>query len=88
MQYPRGRASKAQVASRADVSDNVTTVGVRPSAGTVDLLIPKGNVQPMEKSASCARRRNSSNNSVRVLIKTGIKAVAVITRNLEGICMM
>ena len=32
MQYPRRRASKAQVASRAEVGNNVATVGVRPSA--------------------------------------------------------
>ena len=39
MQYPRRRASKAQVTSRVEVTDNVATVGVRPSAGTVGLLI-------------------------------------------------
>ena len=62
--------------------------GGKTKCRTVDLLIPQGNVQPMEKSASCARRRDISNNSVGVFIKTGIKAVAVITGNPEGICMM
>ena len=40
-QYPRRRASKAQATSRTEVGDNVVTVKVRPSAGTVDLLTPK-----------------------------------------------
>ena len=40
MQYPRRRASKAWAASRAEVSNNIATVGVRPSVGTVVLLIP------------------------------------------------
>ena len=56
MQYPRRRASKAQATSKAEVSDNIATVGVRPSAGTVGQPIPQRNVQYMERSASLARR--------------------------------
>ena len=57
MQYQRRRASKAQAASRAEVGNNIATVGVRPSAGTVGLLIPQRNVQPMGKECFLCKKK-------------------------------
>ena len=88
MQYPRKGALKAQAAGRVEVSDNEARVGTtRPSVGTVGLCISQRNVQLMERSASLARRKGTSNNSAGAL-STGTKAVTVIAKNLGGICMM
>ena len=78
MQYPRRRASKAQAASKAEVGDNIATVGVRP---TVGLLIPQRNVQLMEKNASLARKRDILSNSAGALSITIHKAVVVMAES-------
>ena len=87
MQYPRKKASKAQATSKVEVGNNVATVGVRPSAGTVGLLIPQRNVQPMERSASLARRKGILSNSAEALSLTIHKAMVVIAENPGRICM-
>ena len=87
MSYPRGRAPKAQAASKAEVGNNVATVGIRPSAGTVGLLIPQRNVQPMEGSASPTGRKDILSNSAAALSTTVPKAVVVRVENPGRICM-
>ena len=78
MQYPRGKASKAQATSKAEVGDNIATVGVKPSGGTVGLFIPQRNVQSMERSASLARRRDILSNSAGALSITVHKAMVMM----------
>ena len=68
--------------------NNIATVGVRPSAGTVGLLIPQRNVQLMEKSASLTRRRDISSNSAGALSITGLKAVVVVAESPGRTCMI
>ena len=86
MQYPRRRASKAQATSKVEVSDNVATVGVRPSAGIVGQPIPQRNVQHMERSASLAKRRGILSNSAGALNITVHKAIVVIAGNPGRTC--
>ena len=86
MQYPRRRASKVQATSKAEVGDNVATVGVRPSAGTVGLPIPQRNVQCMERSASLARRRGILSNSAGALSITVHKAMVVMAESPGRTC--
>ena len=87
MQYPRRKASKAQATSKVEVGNNAATVGVRPSAGTVGLLIPQRNVQPMERSASLARRKDILSNFAKALSISIHIAVVVIAENPGRICM-
>ena len=59
----------------------------RPSAGTVGLLIPQRNVQPMERSVSPARREDISSNSAEALSITIHEAMVVIAEIPGRICM-
>ena len=88
MQYPRGRASKAQATGRAEVGNNIATVGVGPSAGIVGQPISQRNVQCMERSASLAKRRGILSNSAGVLSISIHKAVVVIAGNPGRTCMI
>ena len=87
MEYPRRNDSKVQATGKVVVSDNVATVGIRPSAGTVGLPIPQRNVQCMERSASLTRRGILSN-SAGALSITISKVVVVIAENPVRTCMM